>query len=341
MNEITCPNCKEIFKIDPKGYAAILNQVHNNEFDKALKERLEKALELAEAKHKITLQDSLKEKDDELAKKDLIIKMKDEEIDLRKDMKAKLSTKMVGETLEAHCENNFEMLRHTGFKKASFQKDNNASSGSKGDYIYREFDNDGNEYISIMFEMKNEADLTSTKKKNEHFLSELDKDRVEKKCEYAVLVSLLEAESELYNTGIVDVSHAHQKMYVIRPQFFIPIITILRNAAQKTLEYKTELAVIKNEQIDVTKFIETLNKYNVDFKIKYDNVYTELEKAIAEIEKSIKNLQKVKTALISSKDSLDDANELTCNTTLKTLTDNNPTMKALLAEPLDKDKAGD
>ena len=341
MNEIKCPKCKEIFEIDPKGYAAILNQVHNNEFDKALKERLEKALELAEAKSKIILQDSLKEKDDELAKKDLTIKMKDEEIDSRKNMKAKLSTKMVGETLEEHCENEFEKLRHTGFQKAFFEKDNNANSGSKGDYIYREFDAVGNEYISIMFEMKNEADLTATKKKNEHFLGELNKDRNNKVCEYAVLVSLLEAENELYNAGIVDVSHRFPKMYVVRPQFFIPIITLLRNAAISTLKYKAELAVIKNEQIDFTKFKETLNKYKVDFKTKYDYVSTELKDAMDEIDKLIKNLTKVREALRLSKVSLDDANELTCNTTLKTLTNNNPTMKKLLADPLDIDKAGD
>jgi len=335
MNEIKCPNCKKIFEIDPKGFADILNQVHNDEFDKALKERLEEALELAEEKSKNTLQNSLKEKDDELAKKDLIIKMKDEEIDLRKDMKAKLSTKMLGETLEEHCWTVFNRLRPTGFQNAYFEKDNNSKSGSKGDYIYRETDEAGNEIISIMFEMKNEADDTVAKKKNEDFLRELDKDRVEKKCNYAVLVSLLEAESELYNTGIVDVSHKYPKMYVIRPQFFIPIITFLRNPA---IEYNKKLAVTTNQNIGITKFAEKLKDFKDGFDKNYQLASTQFKKAIDEIDVSIKHLLKVKEALLSSENNLRLANDKADELTIKKLTRDNPTMKAKFKDLPDIDK---
>jgi hypothetical protein len=341
MNEIICPHCKKAFQVDDAGFAEILKQVHNQEFEKELHERielfdrdkesaiklavanvknefqlqlakkeaelaqlkadknleitelesnkeseltklrakinnadLEQKLAVAEAVNKIEkerdglvselknkdaekqlLETSLKEKHlFELKTKDDIIKMKDDEIAFRKDLKVKLSTKMIGETLEQHCETEFNKIRATGFQNAYFEKDNDSTSGSKGDYIYREFDEAGNEAISIMFEMKNEGDETATKKKNEDFLRELDKDRKEKKCEYAVLVSLLEAENELYNTGIVDMSHRHAKLYIIRPQFFIPIITILRNAALNSLKYKAELALVRNQNIDITNF---------------------------------------------------------------------------------------
>ena len=357
MNEIICPHCKKAFKIDEAGFADILKQVRNHEFDKELHDRLEmlekdkesavklaeanvknalqsdlakkeaelvqlkvnkdrelaelatrKETELAEMKSKINsadiekklavteavnkiekerdelagelknkdtekqlLETSLKEKfATELKTKDDIIKMKDEEITLRKEMKVKLSTKMVGETLEQHCETEFNKLRATGFQNAYFEKDNDSKTGSKGDYIYRETDDAGNEITSIMFEMKNEGDETTAKKKNEDFLRELDKDRAEKKCEYAVLVSLLEVESDLYNTGIVDVSHKYPRMYVVRPQFFIPIITLLRNAAMNSLKYKSELALVRNQNIDITNFEENINKFKEGFAKNYD-----------------------------------------------------------------------
>jgi hypothetical protein len=264
----------------------------------------------------------------ELQNKEAIIKYKEEEIARVKDMKAKLSTKMIGETLELHCENEFNKLRPTAFPKAYFEKDNDARSGSKGDYIYKEFDEHGNEIISIMFEMKNEADTTASKKRNDDFIKELDKDRTEKKCEYAVLVSMLESESELYNTGIVDVSYKYPKMYVVRPQFFIPIITLLRNAAMSSMQYKSELALVRSQNIDITHFEDKMNKFKEGFARNYDLASRKFNEAIDGIDKTIKELEKTKAALLSSENNLRLANEKTEDLTIKKLTHNNPTMKA-------------
>ena len=260
------------------------------------------------------------------------LKTKDEMIAYYKDMKAKLSTKMVGETLEQHCETEFNKLRATAFQNAYFEKDNDARSGSKGDYIYRETDGAGNEIISIMFEMKNEGDETATKHKNEDFLKELDKDRTEKKCEYAVLVTLLEADSELYNSGIVDVSHRHEKMYVIRPQFFIPIITLLRNAALNSLQYKQELALVKAQSIDITNFEDNINTFKEGFARNYDLASRKFQDAIGGIDKTIMQLQKTKEALLSSENNLRLANQKAEDLTIKRLTRGNPTMAAKFTE---------
>jgi hypothetical protein len=268
----------------------------------------------------------------ELKTKDDIIKMKDDEIALRKDMKLKLSTKMVGETLEQHCETEFNKLRATAFQNAYFEKDNDSKTGSKGDFIYRETDQAGNEIISIMFEMKNEGDGTATKKRNEDFLRELDKDRVEKKCEYAVLVSLLEADNELYNSGIVDVSHRFSKMYVVRPQFFIPIITLLRNAAMNSLEYKAELALVKSQNIDITNFEDNINKFKEGFAKNYDLASRKFKTAIEEIDKTIDHLQKTKDALLSSENNLRLANNKAEDLTIKRLTRDNSTMQVMFEE---------
>ena len=272
------------------------------------------------------LQSSLKDKyESEL-------KSKDEMIAYYKDMKAKLSTKMVGESLELHCETEFNKLRATAFPKAYFEKDNDARTGSKGDYIYRETDDAGNEIISIMFEMKNEGDETATKKTNESFLKELDKDRNEKSCEYAVLVSLLESDNELYNSGIVDVSHKHPKMYVIRPQFFIPIITLLRNAAMNSLKYKSELALVKAQNVDVTNFEDQLNDFRDSFGRNYRLASDKFTTAIESIDKSIVQLQKTKENLLRSEDNLRIANNKADELTVKKLTRGNPTMAAKFDE---------
>jgi hypothetical protein len=263
-----------------------------------------------------------------LKTKDEIIKLKDEEIAMRKDMKLKLSTKMIGETLEQHCENEFNKLRATAFPNAYFEKDNNSSSGSKGDFIYRETDEQGNEIISIMFEMKNEGDETATKKRNEDFFKELDKDRIEKKCEFAVLVTMLEAESELYNTGIVDVSYKFPKMYVVRPQFFIPIITLLRNAALNSMKYKAELALMRNQNIDITNFEDKINAFKEGFARNYDLASRKFQTAIEEIDKTILHLQKTKEALLSSENNLRLANNKAEDLSIKRLVHGNPTMKA-------------
>ncbi|HPT43509.1 MAG TPA: DUF2130 domain-containing protein [Paludibacteraceae bacterium] len=419
MNEIICPNCKKAFKVDEAGFADILKQVRDRQFEEELKNRLsladrekESAVKLAEANIRNSLLEQLARKDRELAElkaqselalteklnkkeyeitqlkakienvevekklavteavqklekerdqlandiktkelerqniestlkqkfstelqnKDAIIKYKDEEIARVKDMKLKLSTKMLGETLEQHCETEFNKLRATAFQKAYFEKDNDARSGSKGDYIYRETDDAGNEIISIMFEMKNEGDETATKKKNEDFFRELDKDRNEKKCEYAVLVTLLEADSEYYNTGIVDVSHRYNKMYVVRPQFFIPIITLLRNAAMNTIQYKAELALVRSQNIDITNFEEKMNKFKDGFARNYDLASRKFKDAIDGIDKTIRELQKTKDALLSSENNLRLANEKTEDLTIKKLTYNNPTMKAKFDE---------
>ena len=437
MNEIICPNCHKAFKIDEAGFADILKQVRDHQFDEELQTRLQlaekdkvNAVKLAEANltnamqaqiankdkelielkaknereltEKLTkknaelmelraqtereLSDKLakkeaeisemkskienaeihkrlsvteavqrieKERDDlanhlklkdtekqlsekslnekyatELKTKDDIIKMKDEEIALRKDMKLKLSTKMVGETLEQHCEIEFNKLRSTAFQKAYFEKDNDARLGSKGDFIYRESDDLGNEIISIMFEMKNESDETATKKRNEDFFKELDKDRTDKKCEYAVMVTLLEADNELYNAGIVDVSHKYDKMYVVRPQFFIPIITVLRNAAMNSMKAKAELAIVKSQNIDITNFEDNINTFKVGFAKNYDLASRQFKTAIDEIDKTMDHLQKTKDSLLASVNNLRLANNKAEDLTIKKLTRGNPTMTA-------------
>ncbi len=422
MNEIICPNCKKAFKVDEAGFAEILKQVRNHQFEEELQERLRLAekeknseIELNKEKFKSHLQEQLAKKDAEISQlksvkeleiagkvsekekeifelkakiekaetekklaiseavqkvekeknnleqektelrnklgnkdlekelsekslkeqfdeklksKDAIIKFKDEEIDRVKDMKAKLSTKMLGETLEQHCEVEFNKLRATAFPNVYFEKDNDSRSGSKGDFIFREFDDSGNEIISIMFEMKNEADQTTTKKRNEDFFRELDKDRTEKKCEYAVLVSLLEAENEFYNMGIVDVSHRFSKMYVVRPQFFIPIITLLRNAAMNSLQYKKELALVRNQNVDITNFEEKIDAFKQGFAKNYELASRQFKTAVEEIDKTITHLQKTKDALLSSVNNLRLANNKAEDLTIKKLTYGNPTMKA-------------
>ena len=425
MNEIICPNCKKAFKVDEAGFADILKQVRDHQFEEELEKRLnlaekekENAIKLAEANLKNSLQEDLTKKDKEisdiksknerelseqLAKKeskiaemnsiiqnaeiqekltvavavkeiekerdnlandlrnkdtekqllekslnekfstelktkDDIIKLREEEITLRKDMKLKLSTKMVGETLEQHCEAEFNKLRATGFQNAYFEKDNDSRSGSKGDFIYRETDDAGNEVISIMFEMKNEGDETTTKKRNEDFFKELDKDRTEKKCEYAVLVSLIEAESELYNTGIVDVSHKYTKMYVVRPQFFIPIITLLRNAAMNSMKYKAELTLMRNQNIDITNFEDNIDSFKIGFARNYELASRKFKTAIDEIDKTIDHLQKTKDALLSSENNLRLANNKADDLTIKKLTRGNPTMIAKFEALSDKAK---
>ena len=419
MNEIICPNCKKAFKVDEAGFADIVKQVRDHQFQEELDNRLnlaekekENAVKLAEANLRNSLQDSLAKKDQELLElkarneqqlteklanketeiaqikakldnaelekkisvteavqkiekerdalvndvktkelekqnlesslkqqfsielqnvKDIVI-YKDGEIARIKDMKAKLSTKMVGESLEQHCELEFNKLRPIAFQKAYFEKDNDARSGSKGDYIYRENDEHGNEIISIMFEMKNESDTTATKKRNEDFLKELDKDRTEKKCEYAILVSMLESDSELYNTGIVDISHRHPKMFVVRPQFFIQIITLLRNAALNSMQYKAELAFVKSQDVDITNFEEKMNKFKEGFARNYDLASRKLNDAVDGIDKTIRELEKTKAALLSSENNLRLANEKTDDLTIKKLTYNNPTMKSKFDE---------
>lgn len=260
------------------------------------------------------------------------LKDRDESIERLRDMKARLSTKMVGETLEQHCETEFNRIRATAFPKAYFEKDNDARSGSKGDYIFRDADDAGTEIVSIMFEMKNENDETATKKKNEDFLRELDKDRNEKNCEYAVLVSLLEPDSELYNSGIVDVSHRFQKMYVVRPQFFIPIITLLRNAAQNSLKFKTELALVKAQTIDITNFENELEDFKTGFARNYELASKKFKTAIDEIDKTIDHLQKTKDALLGSENNLRIANSKADDLTVKKLTKGNATMAAKFAD---------
>ena len=281
------------------------------------------------ALEKQNLENSLRQQfSTELKSRDAIIQYKDEEIARVKDMKIKLSTKMLGESLEQYCEIEFNKISSTAFQNAYFEKDNDSSSGSKGDFIYRENDNEGNEIISIMFEMKNEADQTATKKKNEDFFNELDKDRLEKKCEYAVLVSLLEADSELYNSGIVDVSYKKDKMYVVRPQFFIPIITILRNAAMNALTYKAELALIKSQNVDISNFENQLDDFRSAFGKNYRLASEKFMVAIDSIDKSIAALQKTKDNLLGSQDNLRLANNKAEDLTIKKLTRGNPTIKA-------------
>lgn len=273
-----------------------------------------------------------REKQELVNKYALELKSKDEMIEYYKDMKLRLSTKMLGETLEQHCEIQFNQLRATGFQNSYFEKDNDASQGSKGDYIFKEFDEDGNEIISIMFEMKNEADKTTTKKTNESFLKELDKDRNQKHCEYAVLVSLLEPESELYNSGIVDMSHRYDKMYVIRPQFFIPMITILRNAALKNVQIRKELAAIKEQNIDITHFEEKMMDFKEGFLKNVDMASRKFQSAVDEIDKTILHLQKVRENLLASDRQLHIANKKVDNLSIRSLTYKNPTMQKMFKE---------
>lgn len=287
----------------------------------SLKEELNKTKYEAELKER-----SLKESHQ------LELKQKDETIEYYKDLKSHQSTKMLGETLEQHCEIEFNRLRATGFTGAYFEKDNDAKTGSKGDYIFKDFSEDGVEYISIMFEMKNQMDTTATKKKNEDFFKELDKDRREKNCEYAVLVSMLESDSELYNSGIVDVSYKYPKMYVIRPQFFIPIITLLRNAAKNSIEYKRELMIAKNQSIDITNFESEMIAFQKGFEKNFTDASNRFKDAIDEIEKSIDHLQKIKDALTKSENHLRLANDKAQDLSIKKLTKNSPSIRAKFEE---------
>lgn len=394
MHDVICPHCHKAFTIDEAGYADILKQVRDSDFNHQLHERLElaesdkrSAIELAEIKltakltaelqraaaardaeiqdlkaklgaveiaQKLAINEALgrveKERDDlkhsldrsrlekqlaETSLKDKYetqLKDREDQIERLRDLKAKLSTKMVGETLEQHCETTFNQIRATAFPLAYFEKDNDARSGSKGDYLFRDFDADGIEIVSIMFEMKNESDTTVTKHKNEDFFKELDKDRTEKDCEYAVLVSLLEPDSELYNTGIIDVSHRYPKMYVIRPQFFIQIITLLRNAAMNALQYKAELALVKAQNIDITAFEDQLDSFKQAFGKNYDLASRRFQTAIDEIDKSIDHLQKTKDALLGADRNLRLANDKAQDVTIKKLTKGNPTMAGKFAE---------
>lgn len=379
MREIKCPHCGKAFNLDDAGYADILKQVRDGEFEAALHERLEflekdkrSALELAKADFTLRLQElqakvdaaelaknlaindatsKVEKERDELRKNLDILKYEKElneqsikktyEIQLRdrddaierlKDLKARLSTKMVGETLEQHCQIEFNRIRATAFPRAYFEKDNDAKTGSKGDYIFRDFDESKTEIVSIMFEMKNESDTTATKSKNEDFLKELDKDRTEKKCEYAVLVSLLEPDNELYNGGIVDVFHRYPKMYVVRPQFFIPIITLLRNAALNSLQYKNELALVRAQNIDITNFEAKLEVFKSGFAKNFTTASDKFQTAIDEIDKSIKHLEKTKEALIATIRNLSLANDKAQDVTIKKLTWGNPTMKQKFSE---------
>lgn len=422
MNEIKCPNCGTIFKIDETEYDSIVKQIRDKEFEKEislreqehtkdkesaiklaeahLREELtkqvterdleitnlknelktkeeqtqskleqeykdelnKKDLEISELKNKIKLQESkneleiqkaITEKDKRISdlSSELVVKSKefelkqnsikdsyesklkdkDEQIAYYRDFKAKQSTKMIGESLEQHCSIEFNRLRPL-FKNAYFDKDNDARSGSKGDFIFRDYDDEGNEIVSIMFEMKNEADTTATKHKNEDFFKELDKDRKEKKCEYAVLVSLLEADNDYYNDGIVDVSHFYDKMYVIRPQFFIPLITLIRNLANKSLEYKKELEIIKNQNIDITHFEENINAFKEGFGRNYRLASERFAKAIEEIDKTIDHLQKTKEHLLKTDDNLRLANNKAEDLSIKKLAHNNPTVTKLFED---------
>jgi len=304
--------------------------------EKELEKQLELTNALAQKDQELTKLQStidLQEKEKELAQNNLKetyenkLKQKDETIAFYKDFKAKQSTKMVGESLEQHCEIEFNQIRMSAFPNAQFGKDNDIRTGSKGDYIYRDYDEDGTEILSIMFEMKNEGDQTASKKKNEHFFKELDKDRKEKECEYAILVSMLEADNELYNNGIVDVSYQYEKMYVIRPQFFIPMITLLKNAAMNAANYKRELALVREQNIDITNFEEDLNKFKDGFARNYSLASKKFKNAIDEIDKTIKSLEKTKENLLSSENNLRLANDKAEDLTVKKLVRKNPTMK--------------
>lgn len=411
MNEIKCPNCGTVFKIDEKQYDSIVKQVRDSEFKNEIASRQEQyendkkqAIKLAENEIEKQMTDQLKTKEEEIIKlreelnnkkqleetvlentkiktaneykeeianlnlkikelenekdknisslknqieldnkeyalkeknlKDVYenkLKDKDEMIAYYKDMKARQSTKMIGESLEVHCNNQFNTLRPL-FPNAYFEKDNDAKSGSKGDFIFRDYDDEKTEIVSIMFEMKNEADMTATKHKNEDFFKELDKDRREKNCEYAVLVSLLEIDNDYYNTGIVDVSHRYPKMYVIRPQFFIPLITLIRGAALNSLKYKKEMITLQNQNIDISHFEENMNAFKSGFARNYRLASEKFSKAIDEIDKTIDHLQKTKEALLSSDKNLRLANNKAEELTIKKLTSNSPTMAKLFEE---------
>ena len=377
MNEIVCPHCNTAFKVDASGYAEILKQVHDKDFEKQLGERIKAlesnnklATELAVSKAKVALEkerDKLKaelektqmtqklalahalaevtrERDriqgdldranleklrDETTLKALHaqeLQVREEKIENLRDLKLRLSTKMLGESLEQHCETEFNRIRPTAFSRAYFEKDNDTNNGTKGDFIFKEADDTGTEIVSIMFEMKNESDSTDKKKKNEDFFKKLDKDRTEKGCEYAVLVSMLESESDLYNTGIVDVSYKYPKMYVVRPQFFIPIITLLRNAAMNSIQYKTELALVKAQHIEITNFETKLDEFKTLFGRNYDLASRQFQTAMDEIDKSILHLQRTKDALLSASNNLRLANNRAQDVSVKRLTLNNPTM---------------
>lgn len=332
-------------------------EAHEKEIQK-LKSQLEKAndkaaklqaqLDSSEDKKKIAVMEAVQKVEEEKRdlesqlthekdKGKLLLEQKDEQIAYYKDLKTKMSTKMVGETLEQHCEIQFNQLRATAFRNAYFEKDNDAKSGSKGDYIYRETDENGVELISIMFEMKNEMDETATKHKNEDFYKELDKDRRQKNCEYAVLVSMLESDNELFNAGIVDVSYKYEKMYVVRPQCFIPIITLLRNAAMNAMEYKQELAVVRNQNIDISNFEENLMNFKNDFSRNYEIAHSHFDKAVDEIDKTIQHLEKVKKELLGSDNQLRIANNKVDEVSIKKLTKGNITMQEKF-ENLKKDR---
>jgi len=350
MNDIKCPKCNEVFKVDQAGYADILKQVRDEEFAQALQKELAQAerekkneIQIAQGQKDIVierLQADIKNKDlqSELAVKDALaeleaeknkeLQLKEEELAYYKDFKLKLSTKMVGESLEEHCEIEFNKIRATGFQRAYFEKDNKVAEGSKGDYIFKDFSEDGVEFVSIMFEMKNESDDTEKKKKNTDFLKELDKDRIAKGCEYAVLVTVLEADNDLYNTGIVDVSYLYPKMYIVRPNFFIPILTLIRNAAQSTISSKSELAQLKEENIDITNFESDLANFQKAFARNYDLAAGKFDKAIKAIDKSIEQLQKTKEDLLGAENHLRLAKEKSEDVSIKKLTRGNPTMTA-------------
>ena len=383
-NQIECPKCKQSFSLDDAGYADILQQVRNQQFEEEIHKQLAIAeankateIELAKAQTKEKTAEQLAAKDSEIAKlkaelknadteqklavtqatadldrkrieaenqleiikrestialqneKNLAeskLKERDEQIERLREMKAKLSTKMVGETLEQHCEIEFNKIRATAFPKAKFGKDNDSTTGSKGDFIFREFNESGIEMVSIMFEMKNESDATEKKKKNTDFLKELDKDRREKGCEYAILVSLLESESELYNTGIVDVSHEYPKMYVIRPQFFIPMITLLRNASLGAMEYKTQLEIARRESVDVTNFETKLSGFKSAMQKNWKDYSTNAENSLKQIDDAIADLQKVKESLRLAMKHLGSLSKNADEITVKKLTEDSPSM---------------
>ncbi len=403
MQEIKCPNCGQIFQVDESGYAQLLQQVRDKEFEKELErregelaqkqaddltiarmrqeklhgealaqkesalaakqqeiDRLKAQLERAETEKKLAVTEAVQEKEKELSQKGTEIarlqgdlelqkqkseldkaalteqhkgelQLREEEIERLKDFKARQSTKMVGESLEQHCMTQFNQLRMTAFPNAYFEKDNDAKTGSKGDFIFRE-EADGTEFISIMFEMKNEMDTTAAKHKNEDFFKELDKDRREKRCEYAVLVTLLEADNEFYNNGIVDVSYRYPKMFVVRPQFFIPIISLLRNAALNALTYKKELQLVKSQQLDLQNFEENMNLFKTGFAKNYDLASRKFRDAIEDIDKTIKALEKTKEDLLSSDRNLRLANDKAQDLSIKKLTKNAPSVRAMFEE---------
>ena len=373
MNEIVCPHCQKAFKVDESGYAEILKQVHDKDFEKQLAERmtalenvntlatelavtnaktalenernlLQSELKSAQTAQELAVAKALSEatKEHDKIQTDLTTKLQlsEQTIEHLRDMKLRLSTKMLGETLEQHCETEFNRIRATAFPRAYFERDNDLTDGSKGDYIFKEKDETGTEIVSIMFEMKNENDDTDRKRKNEDFFKKLDKDRTDKGCEYAVLVSMLETDSELYNTGIVDVSYKYPRMYVVRPQFFIPIITLLRNAAMSSLQYKTELALVKSQQIDITNFETELDLFKTAFARNYDLASRHFQTAVEEIDKSILHLQRTKDALLTTSNNLRLANNKSQDVTVRRLTRDNPTMAAKFEVLKDQNQLG-